>query len=165
MDTSQQNSEEECVETLAENIDFTVNESEMYSVSAIEMDGIGIQFDGDIYQELDQFEPIREEVIEAMTICYYDPEELEQFYIPNVEKIIEFSRADQDFLITYTTKDQQFIIVYYRADGTYGFAMSPDMNISDQVVEYSSQSGKVKVYQFISSQPKNASIMPLSAKK
>lgn len=83
-----------------------------------------------------------------MTICYYDPENLEQFYIPNVEKIIEFSKANQDFLITYTTENQQFVMAYYHPDGSYGFAMNPDINTSDQVVEYSSQSEKVKVYQF-----------------
>lgn len=146
LEASQQDSEEECVETVVENIDFTVNELETYS--AMQMEEVGIQFDGDIYQELDQFEPIKEETVGQMTICYYDPENLEQFYIPNVEKIIEFSKADQDFLITYTTENQQFVMAYYHPDGSYGFAMNPDINTSDQVVEYSSQSEKVKVYQF-----------------
>lgn len=54
LEASQQNTGEGCGGTPAENTDFTADKVETYS--DMQMEEVGIQFDGDIYQALDQMD-------------------------------------------------------------------------------------------------------------
>lgn len=54
LEASHKNTGEGCGGTPAENTDFTADEVETYS--AMQMEEVGIQFDGDIYQALDQMD-------------------------------------------------------------------------------------------------------------
>ena len=106
--------------------------------------------EGDIYAQLSALSATREWTIPNSEIPVRDYEiaDLERFEIPNLAECNSFSKIGDHFSISYTTHANEYVIAQYDPEGGYTIAVNTDLSSGDEVIEYSSESDTVRIYEF-----------------
>lgn len=130
-------------------LEYTVEEVELHSDERVRSYGI-VDAADQIYESLSAHTPIRETRLENEDTCIltYDPDDLKEYFIPDLFKLSSFAKIDDSFSISYTTRSDEYVIVQYYPDGSYSYAVNTDLKNGNEVIEYSSSGSSFKKYHF-----------------
>lgn len=137
----------EDMETDAGAITFTVEE--IPRADMLEVNGYEISSE-QVYQRLNHLQPVRTWTSPdgTLDISYYREADAELLGIPDVQTFHELAKVNDDITISYTTTRGEYIVADYCADGTVSFAVNPQPETGEQVIEYISAQDTVRVYHF-----------------